>query len=80
MTYRHYTPIATPGRARTDLRDGARYDSFGSGYDQQYAVRVGGIGGRVVGRELGLDRYRADLLCEILEQARDAGREERIAA
>jgi hypothetical protein len=76
----HYTPVSIPGRAPTQLASGPRYDQFGAGYDQQYAVRVGGVGGRVVGRELGLDRYRADLLCELLERARDAGRGERMAA
>jgi hypothetical protein len=78
MTY--YVPVAVPGVASTKLTNGARYDGFGSGRDQKYAVRVGGVGGRVIGSDLDLDRYRADLLCEMLEQARDAGREERVAA
>lgn len=46
----------------------------GNDWDAQYAVRVGGSGGRIVGTDLDLDRYRADLLCELLEQAREAGR------
>jgi hypothetical protein len=52
----------------------------GRDYDAQYGVRVGGSGGRIIGSELLLNRDQAVLLCSLLEQAHDAGREERIAA
>lgn len=44
------------------------------GEREHYAVRVGGIGGRIVGRELRLNQYRADLLREYLAQAFEDGR------
>jgi len=44
--------------------------------EPQYGARVGGCGGRIIGRDLLLDRDRAALLCELLESAREAGREE----
>ena len=43
-------------------------------YSEHYAVRVGGSGGRVLGRELGLDRDKSDLLRRLLEQEFEAGR------
>ena len=40
-----------------------------------YAVQIGGSGGRILGRELNLDRERAELLCGLLRDAYEMGAE-----
>jgi len=47
---------------------------------ERYAVRIGGCGGQVVARDWNLSRDQAATLCELLEDAREAGREEGVEA
>lgn len=65
----HFQPYALDGGVRNGRDAGG-----------QYGVRIGGCGGRIVARDWGLSRDRAQDLCHLLEQAFELGTETGVEA